>query len=213
MKKYVFILLSIVFVQVVVAQRESGSVWVTPFVSTSLLNNGNDMIDYYGCDAKVLNSAGWGYELGYNFNRLYMFLSIGEEFTNLSKNDVSLDIKTWDLSYNFAYPLWRSNSQRFSMDLRLGIGLYNSNIDYAKEISNLKPINEIVKQRYNLYLPVGVSFNLYQNSRSCAKINLLYRHSFDTGNTKYFGSDKKISDFPLNKLGSLQITVGYTIGI
>ncbi len=196
------------------AQNESLNVWVSPFIGMSALNGGNDVIEKYGCDAKVLNSYSLGYELGYDFGKLYMFFGLEEEYTDLAKNDVSLDIKTTNVNVNLAYPLWRSNSQRFSLDFRLGVGMYNSEIEYAKEVvGNIRPFQSIVKQKYNLYLPVGFSFNLFKSNNSAAKINLLYRHSFDTGTTKYFGSDSKLSDYPFNKLGSLYITVGYTFGI
>ena len=196
------------------AQNESGNVWVSPFVGMSALNGDNDVIDKFGCDANVLNSYNLGYELGYDFGKLYMFFGLEEEYTDLAKDDVSLGIKTTNVNVNLAYPLWRSNSQRFSLDFRLGVGMYNSNIEYAKEtVENVPPVQSIVKQKYNLYLPVGLSFNLFKSGSSSAKINVLYRHSFDTGTTKYFGSDSKLSDYAFNKLGSLYITVGYTFGI
>lgn len=196
------------------AQNESGNVWVSPFVGMSALNGDNDVIDKFGCDANVLNSYSLGYELGYDFGKLYMFFGLEEEYTDLAKDDVSLGIKTTNVNVNLAYPLWRSNSQRFSLDFRLGVGMYNSNIEYAKEaVENVPPVQSIVKQKYNLYLPVGLSFNLFKSGSSAAKINVLYRHSFDTGTTKFFGSDSKLSDYAFNKLGSLYITVGYTFGI
>lgn len=196
------------------AQNESGNVWVSPFVGMSALNGDNDVIDKFGCDANVLNSYSLGYELGYDFGKLYMFFGLEEEYTDLAKDDVSLGIKTTNVNVNLAYPLWRSNSQRFSLDFRLGVGMYNSNIEYAKEaVENIPPVQSIVKQKYNLYLPVGLSFNLFKSGSSSAKINVLYRHSFDTGTTKFFGSDSKLSDYAFNKLGSLYITVGYTFGI
>lgn len=196
------------------AQNKSGNVWVSPFVGMSALNSGNDVIDKFGCDANVLNSYSLGYELGYDFGKLYMFFGLEEEYTDLAKDDVSLGIKTTNVNINLAYPLWRSNSQRFSLDFRLGVGMYNSNIEYAKEaVENIPPVQSIVKQKYNLYLPVGLSFNLFKSGSSSAKINVLYRHSFDTGTTKFFGSDSKLSDYAFNKLGSLYITVGYTFGI
>lgn len=196
------------------AQNESGNVWVSPFVGMSALNGDNDVIDKFGCDANVLNSYSLGYELGYDFGKLYMFFGLEEEYTDLAKDDVSLGIKTTNVNINLAYPLWRSNSQRFSLDFRLGVGMYNSNIEYAKEaVENVLPVQSIVKQKYNLYLPVGLSFNLFKSGSSAAKINVLYRHSFDTGTTKFFGSDSKLSDYAFNKLGSLYITVGYTFGI
>lgn len=196
------------------AQNESGNVWVSPFVGMSALNGDNDVIDKFGCDANVLNSYSLGYELGYDFGKLYMFFGLEEEYTDLAKDDVSLGIKTTNVNVNLAYPLWRSNSQRFSLDFRLGVGMYNSNIEYAKEtVENVPPVQSIVKQKYNLYLPVGLSFNLFKSGSSSAKINVLYRHSFDTGTTKFFGSDSKLSDYAFNKLGSLYITVGYTFGI
>lgn len=193
---------------------KSGNVWVSPFVGMSALNGDNDVIDKFGCDANVLNSYNLGYELGYDFGKLYMFFGLEEEYTDLAKDDVSLGIKTTNVNINLAYPLWRSNSQRFSLDFRLGVGMYNSNIEYAKEaVENVPPVQSIVKQKYNLYLPVGLSFNLFKSGSSAAKINVLYRHSFDTGTTKFFGSDSKLSDYAFNKLGSLYITVGYTFGI
>lgn len=196
------------------AQNESGNVWVSPFVGMSALNGDNDVIDKFGCDANVLNSYSLGYELGYDFGKLYMFFGLEEEYTDLAKDDVSLGIKTTNVNINLAYPLWRSNSQRFSLDFRLGVGMYNSNIEYAKEaVENVPPVQSIVKQKYNLYLPLGLSFNLFKSGSSSAKINVLYRHSFDTGTTKFFGSDSKLSDYAFNKLGSLYITVGYTFGI
>ena len=196
------------------AQNERGNVWVSPFVGMSALNGDNDVIDKFGCDANVLNSYSLGYELGYDFGKLYMFFGLEEEYTDLAKDDVSLGIKTTNVNVNLAYPLWRSNSQRFSLDFRLGVGMYNSNIEYAKEtVENVPPVQSIVKQKYNLYLPVGLSFNLFKSGSSAAKINVLYRHSFDTGTTKFFGSDSKLSDYAFNKLGSLYITVGYTFGI
>lgn len=196
------------------AQNENGNVWVSPFVGMSALNGGNDVIDKFGCDANVLNSYSLGYELGYDFGKLYMFFGLEEEYTDLAKDDVSLGIKTTNVNVNLAYPLWRNNSQRFSLDFRLGVGMYNSNIEYAKEtVENVPPVQSIVKQKYNLYLPVGLSFNLFKSGSSAAKINVLYRHSFDTGTTKFFGSDSKLSDYAFNKLGSLYITVGYTFGI
>ncbi len=202
------------FGEKVSAQNESGSVWVSPFVGMSALNSGNNVIEHYACDAKILNSYSFGYELGYNFSKLYMFFGLEEEYTEAGKDNLSLNMQTTNVSFNLAYPLWQNNSQSFSLDLRLGLGMYNGKIEYAKEINeNTPPVQEIAKQKYNLFLPVGLSLNLFKTNTSAAKINLLYRHSFDTGTTKHFGSDAKLPDYAFNKLGSLYITVGYTFGI
>lgn len=124
MKKFLFIMIiSLCFVMQgkVFAQRESGNVWASPMISISSLNGGNDVIDYYGMEANVINSFAWGFDLGYDFNKMYMFISIEEEgSTSLDKNNSTLKIKTTNASLNFAYPLWQTKSQKFSIDFRFG---------------------------------------------------------------------------------------------
>lgn len=217
MKKFLFIMIiSLCFIiqGKVFAQRESGNVWASPMISISSLNGGNDVIDYYGMEANVINSFAWGFDLGYDFNKMYMFISIEEEgSTSLDKNNSTLKIKTTNASLNFAYPLWQTKSQKFSLDFRLGVGLYNTEIDYAKETNNIKPLHESVEQNYNLFLPVGLTLNLFKTNKTIVRLSCFYRHSFDTGTTKYFGSDKKDSNYPFNELGSLSLNLGCAFGI
>lgn len=198
----------------VFAQRESGNVWASPLVSVSFINGGNDVIDYYGMESNFVNSFSWGLDLGYDFSKMYMFLSMeGEGSTSLDKNNSTLKIKTTNASFNFAYPLWQTKSQSFSIDFRLGVGFYNTEIDYAKEVNDIRPLHESIEQNYNLFIPVGLTFNLFKTNQTIVRLSCLYRHSFDTGTTKYFGSEKKDSDYPFNKLGSLSLTLGCAIGI
>ncbi len=218
MKKLLSILiisLCVLFIQGnVFAQRESGNAWASPMISISYLNGGNDVVDYYGMEANVINSFAWGFDLGYDFNKMYMFISIEEENTNLDKDNQTLKIKTNNASLNFAYPLWQTKSQKFSLDFRLGVGVYGADISYAKEIAgNTRPLNESIKQNYNLFLPVGLTLNLFKTNKTIVRLSCLYRHSFDTGTTKYFGSDKKNSNYPFNKLGSLSLNLGCAFGI
>lgn len=218
MKKLLSILiisLCVLFIQGnVFAQRESGNAWASPMISISYLNGGNDVVDYYGMEANVINSFAWGFDLGYDFNKMYMFISIEEENTNLDKDNQTLKIKTNNASLNFACPLWQTKSQKFSLDFRLGVGVYGADISYAKEIAgNTRPLNESIKQNYNLFLPVGLTLNLFKTNKTIVRLSCLYRHSFDTGTTKYFGSDKKNSNYPFNKLGSLSLNLGCAFGI
>lgn len=95
----------------VFAQRESGNVWASPLVSVSFINGGNDVIDYYGMESNFVNSFSWGLDLGYDFSKMYMFLSMeGEWSTSLDKDNSTLKIKTTNASFNFAYPLWQTKS-------------------------------------------------------------------------------------------------------
>lgn len=197
----------------VFAQRENGNIWASIIISASSLNGGNDVIDYYGMDAKFINSIAWGFDFGYDFNKMYMFVSGEEETSNLDKDNSTLRIKTNTASFNVAYPLWQTKSQSFSIDFRLGVGIYGSDISYAKETNNIKPLYESIDQNYNLFVPVGLTFNLFKTNKNIVRLSCLYRHSFDTGTTKYFGSEKKDSNYPFNKLGSLSLTLGCAFGI
>ena len=139
----------------------------------------------------------------------------------LEKFEHNLDILSTSIGINAAYKFWKSHSSWFSMDFRLGFGFYGSKITYAN--SNPVPpttepmaygvFNSVANQDFNLYLPVGFSFNLFEFDNSKAVIHLVYRHSFDTGTTRIFGGNDKLSDYPFNKLNSLYVSVGYTFAL
>ncbi|MDO5759774.1 MAG: hypothetical protein Q4Q06_01960 [Bacteroidota bacterium] len=226
MKKAVFFvcLFSLLIQGNVFAQREKGNVWASPLVGASLFNDNNKVIEFYDCEANVVNSFSWGFNLGYDFSKSYIFLSLEEEGTRLdADNDISLKIKTTNISFNFAYPLWQSKSQKFSVDFRLGVGIYNTDILFAQEKEFVATpmytgtttilINQSIEQNYNLFIPVGLTVNLFKLNNTSVMFSCLYRHSFDIGRTKVFGSDKKNTDYAFNKLGSLYLNLGCAIGI
>lgn len=198
---------------------QKGAVWVNPFVGISCLNVDNSVFKTYGCDKDAVVSSTIGFDLGYNIiDRLSVFVNLEAEDTYVEKFENSLDIESANIGINAAYKFWKSSSSRFSMDFRLGLGIYSSKITYAN--SNPVPpatepmaygvFNSVANQDFNLYLPVGFSFNMFETSNSTARINLLYRHSFDTGTTRIFGGNDKLSDYPFHKLNSLYVNVGYT---
>ena len=55
---------------------QKNEVWVSPYVGLSTLNNDNKVADLYGGKSNVLNSWSAGFELGYTFNNLYLFVSV-----------------------------------------------------------------------------------------------------------------------------------------
>lgn len=201
---------------------QKGAVWVNPFIGISYLNVDNSVFKTYGCDKDAVVSSFVGYDLGYNItDRFSVFFDFGLESVGLEKFEHNLDILSTSIGINAAYKFWKSHSSWFSMDFRLGFGFYGSKITYAN--SNPVPpttepmaygvFNSVANQDFNLYLPVGFSFNLFEFDNSKAVIHLVYRHSFDTGTTRIFGGNDKLSDYPFNKLNSLYVSVGYTFAL
>lgn len=197
-----------------IAQQGSGESWFSLYVNVPMINTNSDVMELYGCDAQFVNSIGWGLELGYNFNnKLSMFLDGAMENSfDIEKDGNHLNMSTDAASLNLMYALWKNEAKRFSINLRLGFGFYNTKIDYAREIvGDIKPYNEIVRQDYNLYLPVGLSFRFWDTGRNSLHADLVYRQSFDTGTTKYFGVDNEISNMPCNKLSALSLNIGWSV--
>ena len=191
------------------AQENGG--WVSPYVGLSTLNNDNKVADLYGGQSKVLNSWSAGFELGYTFNNLYLFVSVEDEFVNMSDDDVCIESSVNSVAINAGYPIWKIGSNGCSLDARIGFGLYNSKIEKANKVIALG--TEIVKQNYNLFIPVGLTLNVPVSTGINSRMSLLYRQSIETGSSKYFGTDEPYNNYPFNKLGSLYFSIGFTFGI
>ena len=190
--------------------QENG-VWVSPYVGLSTLNNDNKVADLYGGKSNVLNSCSAGFELGYTFNNLYLFVSVEDEFVNMSDDDVCIESSVNSVAINAGYPIWKIGSNGCSLDARIGFGLYNSKIEKANKVIALG--TEIVKQNYNLFIPVGLTLNVPVSTGINSRMSLLYRQSIETGSSKYFGTDEPYNNYPFNKLGSLYFSIGFTFGI
>lgn len=191
------------------AQENGG--WVSPYVGLSTLNNDNKVADLYGGKSNVLNSCSAGFELGYTFNNLYLFVSVEDEFVNMSDDDVCIESSVNSVAINAGYPIWKIGSNGCSLDARIGFGLYNSKIEKANKVIALG--TEIVKQNYNLFIPVGLTLNVPVSTGINSRMSLLYRQSIETGSSKYFGTDEPYNNYPFNKLGSLYFSIGFTFGI
>lgn len=191
------------------AQENGG--WVSPYVGLSTLNNDNKVADLYGGKSNVLNSCSAGFELGYTFNNLYLFVSVEDEFVNMSDDDVCIESSVNSVAINAGYPIWKIGSNGCSLDARIGFGLYNSKIEKADKVIALG--TEIVKQNYNLFIPVGLTLNVPVSTGINSRMSLLYRQSIETGSSKYFGTDEPYNNYPFNKLGSLYFSIGFTFGI
>lgn len=190
---------------------QKNEVWVSPYVGLSTLNNDNKVADLYGGKSNVLNSCSAGFELGYTFNNLYLFVSIEDEFVNMSDDDVCIESSVNSVAINAGYPIWKIGSNGCSLDARIGFGLYNSKIEKADKVIALG--TEIVKQNYNLFIPVGLTLNVPVSTGINSRMSLLYRQSIETGSSKYFGTDEPYNNYPFNKLGSLYFSIGFTFGI
>lgn len=190
---------------------QKNEVWVSPYVGLSTLNNDNKVADLYGGKSNVLNSCSAGFELGYTFNNLYLFVSVEDEFVNMSDDDVCIESSVNSVAINAGYPIWKIGSNGCSLDARIGFGLYNSKIEKADKVIALG--TEIVKQNYNLFIPVGLTLNVPVSTGINSRMSLLYRQSIETGSSKYFGTDEPYNNYPFNKLGSLYFSIGFTFGI
>ena len=190
---------------------QKNEVWVSPYVGLSTLNNDNKVADLYGGKSNVLNSCSAGFELGYTFNNLYLFVSVEDEFVNMSDDDVCIESSVNSVAINAGYPIWKIGSNGCSLDARIGFGLYNSKIEKANKVIALG--TEIVKQNYNLFIPVGLTLNVPVSTGINSRMSLLYRQSIETGSSKYFGTDEPYNNYPFNKLGSLYFSIGFTFGI
>lgn len=190
---------------------QKNEVWVSPYVGLSTLNNDNKVADLYGGKSNVLNSCSAGFELGYTFNNLYLFVSVEDEFVNMSDDDVCIESSVNSVAINAGYPIWKIGSNGCSLDARIGFGLYNSKIEKANKVIALG--TEIVKQNYNLFIPVGLTLNVPISTGINSRMSLLYRQSIETGSSKYFGTDEPYNNYPFNKLGSLYFSIGFTFGI
>ena len=190
---------------------QKNEVWVSPYVGLSTLNNDNKVADLYGGKSNVLNSCSAGFELGYTFNNLYLFVSVEDEFVNMSDDDVCIESSVNSVAINAGYPIWKIGSNGCSLDARIGFGLYNSKIEKANKVIALG--TEIVKQNYNLFIPVGLTLNVPVSTGINSRMSLLYRQSIETGSSKYFGTDESYNNYPFNKLGSLYFSIGFTFGI
>ena len=190
---------------------QKNEVWVSPYVGLSTLNNDNKVADLYGGKSNVLNSCSAGFELGYTFNNLYLFVSVEDEFVNMSDDDVCIESSVNSGTINAGYPIWKIGSNGCSLDARIGFGLYNSKIEKANKVIALG--TEIVKQNYNLFIPVGLTLNVPVSTGINSRMSLLYRQSIETGSSKYFGTDEPYNNYPFNKLGSLYFSIGFTFGI
>lgn len=194
-------------------QSEKGEVWASPMAGVSTLNGNNKVLKHCKMDANAISSGVAGFELGYNFTRAYMFFSLEEEVSSMSDDISRLKINSTNVSVNFAYPVWRSAARKYSFDVRVGVGMYNSEMTFATTAWNIPVGTEVVEQRYNMFVPVGLTFVSKFTEDSKLRVSLIYRHSFDTGTNKLFGAFDMDSDYPLNKLSSLYLTVGYSFGI
>lgn len=195
-------------------QSEKGEVWASPMAGISTLNGDSKVCDRYGVDANALSSYSGGFELGYNFSKsAYMFFTLEDERASMSEQNKHFELNSINASYNFAYTFLRSSNGRFDIGARVGVGVYNSRINFASELLDVPVETKIVTQNWNVYLPVGLTFESKFTENSKLRVSLLYRHSFDTGTSKNFGVEKTISDYPFNKLSSFYLTVGYTFGI
>lgn len=190
---------------------QKNEVWVSPYVGLSTLNNDNKVADLYGGKSNVLNSCSAGFELGYTFNNLYLFVSVEDEFVNMSDDDVCIESSVNSVAISAGYPIWKIGSNGCSLDARIGFGLYNSKIEKANKVIALG--TEIVKQNYNLFIPVGLTLNVPVSTGINSRMSLLYRQSIETGSSKYFGTDEPYNNYPFNKLGSLYFSIGFTFGI
>ena len=190
---------------------QKNEVWVSPYVGLSTLNNDNKVADLYGGKSNVLNSCSAGFELGYTFNNLYLFVSVEDEFVNMSDDDVCIESSVNSVAINAGYPIWKIGSNGCFLDARIGFGLYNSKIEKAYKVIALG--TEIVKQNYNLFIPVGLTLNVPVSTGINSRMSLLYRQSIETGSSKYFGTDEPYNNYPFNKLGSLYFSIGFTFGI
>lgn len=188
--------------------------WLTPQVGTSILAQDNKVKTKLGLEEEFSIAGIYGFEFGCTYKNLDMFFDFAEEHSSFKSNDKTLGITSLTTSINFAYPFYKTEKIVFSA--RLGFGCFINDIKFGGKVNVvglIDPfINSIYKQKYNIYIPIGISMQIKQSENHSVKMGLYYRQSIETGGTKLFGGDS-VKDFPLHKLNALVFNIGYTFRI
>lgn len=181
--------------------------WFTLQVGTSMVAPDNNVKTELGLEKDFGIAGVLGFEFGFTYKNLDVFIDISEEEAFFKSNDRSLKTESMNISLNFAYPFYKND--RYAFAAELGLGTFLNDIKYG---GGLVFNNLIYDQKYNLYIPAGVSMRIKQGESHSVKMGLYYRHSIETGSTKLFGGDK-VDNFPLYKLNSLLFKIGYVFAI
>ncbi|MDR1005588.1 MAG: outer membrane beta-barrel protein [Bacteroidales bacterium] len=193
------------------AKAQEVDCWAGINGGISTLNTNKNLMNYLAMDKKPAINGIYGVDWGATFkNNLDLILSIGIESSLKQFNNKTIQIDVASMSLDAAYPFLIKDP--ISLYGRIGFGLYHNFIQFGDNTNGIVH-NLNFAQRFNLFIPVGLTLKMLSSKQVSSVISLLYRYSINTGITKQFGSGSKIADFPFVKLNGLLLTIGLRFGI
>jgi hypothetical protein len=213
MKKTLFIIV-LVFIGLNTNEVKGQEVdcWFNINFGISSLNMNKDLMNHLSMNKKPEISGIVGVDFGATFkNNLELFLNMSLEGASKQFNNKTIQIDVDAISLNVAYPFLRKD--KFSLYGRVGFGWYDNYIQFGEEVASGLVYNLDFIQRFNLFVPIGLTLKMPFSQRTSTMISLIYRYSIDTGITKQFGSDIKFTNFPFIKLNGFVLNIGYSHSI